>query len=305
MKIVFLDLATVDQGDLDLSGLKALNCVFYQSTTPEQVIERCQDAVAVIVNKVKMTSSIMLNLPKLKLICVAATGLNNIDLTNAKQQKITVSNVTNYCTDSVVQHVFSLISALNTCLLDYANDVKQGKWCESDQFCRLDFPIYELSGKTLGIIGYGVLGKAVEKVALAFGMSILRAESLTGQQYADRVPLEFLLQQSDIVTIHTPLTDMTQNMIGDQELSYMKSSALLINTARGGIVDELALAKALRSKKLRGAGFDVLSEEPPPKNHPLLATDLTNLLLTPHIAWASQLARQNVINRVVENLQLR
>ncbi|MBT4837682.1 MAG: D-2-hydroxyacid dehydrogenase [Methylococcales bacterium] len=305
MKIVFLDLATVDQGDLDLSGLKALNCVFYQSTTPEQVIERCQDAVAVIVNKVKMTSSIMLNLPKLKLICVAATGLNNIDLTNAKQQKITVSNVTNYCTDSVVQHVFSLISALNTCLLDYANDVKQGKWCESDQFCRLDFPIYELSGKTLGIIGYGVLGKAVEKVALAFGMSILRAESLTGQQYADRVPLEFLLQQSDIVTIHTPLTDMTQNMIGDQELSYMKSSALLINTARGGIVDELALAKALRSKKLRGAGFDVLSEEPPPKNHPLLATDLTNLLLTPHIAWASQLARQNVINRVVENLQIR
>jgi len=269
------------------------------------VIERCQDAVAVIVNKVKMTSSIMLNLPKLKLICVAATGLNNIDLTIAKQQKITVSNVTNYCTDSVVQHVFSLISALNTCLLDYANDVKQGKWCESDQFCRLDFPIYELSGKTLGIIGYGVLGKAVEKVALAFGMSILRAESLTGQQYADRVPLEFLLQQSDIVTIHTPLTDMTQNMIGDQELSYMKSSALLINTARGGIVDELALAKALRSKKLRGAGFDVLSEEPPPKNHPLLATDLTNLLLTPHIAWASQLARQNVINRVVENLQIR
>jgi glycerate dehydrogenase len=305
MKIVFLDLATVDQGDLDLSGLKALNCVFYQSTTPEQVIERCQDAVAVIVNKVKMTSSIMLNLPKLKLICVVATGLNNIDLTIAKQQKITVSNVTNYCTDSVVQHVFSLISALNTCLLDYANDVKQGKWCESDQFCRLDFPIYELSGKTLGIIGYGVLGKAVEKVALAFGMSILRAESLTGQQYADRVPLEFLLQQSDIVTIHTPLTDMTQNMIGDQELSYMKSSALLINTARGGIVDELALAKALRSKKLRGAGFDVLSEEPPPKNHPLLATDLTNLLLTPHIAWASQLARQNVINRVVENLQIR
>ena len=303
MHIVFLDIDSVDCGDLDRSDLQRMGCVFYPSTKPEQVVERLMQADIVITNKVGMDAPLLQAAPKLKLICVCATGTNNIDLVRAQTLGIQVDNITQYCTESVAQHVFSLILALNTRLLDYHRDVRAGMWSSSDQFCRLDYPITQLAGKVMGIVGYGVLGQAVAHLADAFGMSVLIAEALTCAPASGRTPLTTVLTQADVVSIHCPLSDQSRNLIGADELAMMKSSALLINTARGGIVHEQALADALRHHHIRGAGFDVLSQEPPPVDHPLLAQDLDNLLLTPHTAWASHQARQNALDAVGCNIR--
>lgn len=303
---VVLDEKSFNPGDLDLSGLYALldNWQVYQGTKPEQRFERLEDADIAIINKIQLDQPLLEKLPKLKLILLTATGMDNVDLEFCKQQGITVNNVTDYCTNSVSQHVFSLILALSTQLLKYQKLTKNGDWSRSGQFSSLDFPIQELSGKTLGLVGYGSLAKGVEKLALAFGMKIIISERAgTTEIREGRLPLEELLPQADVISIHCPLTPETQHLFAEKEFHLMKKSAFLINTARGAVVDNVALAIALRDNVIAGAGIDVLEQEPPPLDHPLLTDKLPNLILTPHIAWAAIEARQRVINKVAENLQ--
>jgi glycerate dehydrogenase len=241
---------------------------------------------------------------QLRLICVAATGTNNVDLEAAARLGITVCNCQGYSPPSVVQHVFALLLALFTRLPDYHKAVGLGRWQQAEQFCLLDYPIRELAGKTLGIVGYGELGKGVAQLAKAFAMQVLIAQRPgTLEPEEGRIPLPALLPQVDVLTLHCPLTPDTQGLIGEWELALMRRDAVLINTARGGIVDETALAKALRRSALGGAGVDVLSEEPPVHGNPLLAGDIPNLIVTPHSAWGSHESRQRLVEQLVENVQ--
>jgi len=305
MKGVFLDLGSLDMADLDLQGLEmtGIDWQMYQKTAATEVAERIQDCEVVITNKVVLDAGIISQARQLKLICVAATGTNNVDLQAAAKQAITVSNVRAYGTPSVVQHVFTLLTALNTSLLEYRKDILAGRWQQHDQFCFMDHPIRELSGAVMGIVGYGELGRGVASVAEAFGMQVLVAQRPgSGQPEADRLALDTLLPQVDVLSLHCPLTPETENLIGAKELALMKDSAILINTARGGIVDEQALADALCAGKLGGAGIDVLLQEPPVNGNVLLSADIPRLIVTPHIAWASKESRQRLLNQVVENI---
>jgi glycerate dehydrogenase len=238
----------------------------------------------------------------LKLICVAATGTNNIDLPAATKAGIQVSNARNYATASVVEHVFALLLTLTRRLDRYRNRVGDGDWRDSPEFCLFDETIGELAGHTMGIIGYGVLGQAVAKAARAFSMDIQIAQSLEGTPHPNRVSLETLLTTSDVISLHCPLSEATRGLIGAAELASMKQSAILINTARGGIVDEQALLNALQNNQLQAAAIDVLSEEPPRKRNPLIEALSSRLIVTPHVAWASQAARQRLTNELSENI---
>ncbi|PSF12563.1 D-2-hydroxyacid dehydrogenase [Marinobacter shengliensis] len=307
MKAVFLDTLTLGS-DVDLSPLEqvtgGLTC--YDRTAPEQVVERIQGFDTVLVNKVVLGREHFDACPELKTIAVVATGLNNIDRAAAKEHGITVMNVTNYGRSTVAQHTMALILALATRLLDYNRDARNGTWGKSDMFCLMDYPIMELEGKTLGIVGYGDLGQGVAERAKAFGMNIVLG-CRPGQQPGEvdgysRVPLNDLLAQADVLSLHCLLTNDTRNMIGERELGLMKPTALLVNTSRGGLVDEAALVNALRNGQIAGAGFDVLTEEPPRNGNPLLADDIPNLILTPHSAWASREARQRIVEITAGNL---
>jgi glycerate dehydrogenase len=302
---VILDLATIDCGDLDLSALGTAceRLEQYEQTEPQQVLERIAGATVVVTNKVGLDRDLLTAAPALRLICVAATGTNNVDIAAAHELGIAVSNVTGYATASVVQHVFALILAHATRLFDYRHAVREGAWAQSSQFCLLDFPIEELAGRTLGIVGYGELGRAVGHVAEAFGMRILVAQRPGGAPQPRRVPLDDLLPRVDVLTLHTPLAENTRNLIGAAELARMRPDALLVNTARGGIVDENALADALRQGTIGGAAVDVLTVEPPREGNPLLVPDIPNLIVTPHVAWASRSARQRLIDEVAENIR--
>jgi len=302
---VFLDLETVDQGDLNLFNLKQAlpHWDFYSTTAAAETAERIKNAAVIISNKVILDRNSLSQAKQLRLICIAATGTNNVDLKAAHDLGITVTNVTGYATPSVVQHVFSLMLALTTQLKNYSQAVADGVWQQSNQFCLLDFPIHELAGKNLGIIGYGELGRAVANVAKAFGMKILIAQRSGESLQPGRIPLKKLLPQVDVLSLHCPLADNTKNLIGKQALVLMKKEALLINTARGGIVDEAALASALRLGEIGGAGVDVLIQEPPVKDNPLLESGIPNLIVTPHIAWASRESRQRLIDELVANIK--
>ncbi|MCP5424132.1 MAG: 2-hydroxyacid dehydrogenase [Gammaproteobacteria bacterium] len=305
MQGVFLDKASLDYGDLDFSGLdKAVSEMrYFPTTAPEQVRERLAGAAVAISNKVMLDAAALEASPDLKLICVAATGTNNVDLAAATRLGITVCNCQAYGTPSVVQHVFSLMLALMTRLPDYHQAVREGRWQQAQQFCFLDYPIRELAGKTLGIVGYGELGRGVAHIAKAFGMTVLVAQRPGHHEQQDgRLPLTALLPQIDVLTLHCPLTPETRGLIGAWELALMKRDALLINAARGGIVDEAALAKALRSGALGGAGVDVLTVEPPAQGNPLLEP-IPNLIVTPHCAWGSQEARQRLLAQLAENIE--
>lgn len=302
---VFLDRSTLDLNDLDLNQLTSTDYDWhvYDHTSTAQTLERIQKATVVVSNKVVLDKTILDQTKSLKLISVAATGYNNIDLVAAKQRNIAVTNATAYGTPSVAQHVFTLILALSTRLNQYQSAVKAGDWGKSPMFCLLDFPITEISGKKLGIIGYGELGKGVANVAAGFGMQVLLAQRPGGEPQAGRISIPELLSQVDILSLHCPLTEATTNLIGAEELSRMKPSALLINTARGGLVDESALVEALEKGIIAGAGFDVLSKEPPTDGNPLLDCQHPNLIVTPHCAWGSQESRQRLLNTVAENIR--
>ncbi|MCG2582596.1 MAG: D-2-hydroxyacid dehydrogenase [Marinobacter sp.] len=307
MKAVFLDADTLGN-DVDLTPIEIVagGLVKHERTAPEQVLERIRGFDTVIVNKVVLNREHFEACPDLKTIAVVATGLNNIDQTAAKEHGIQVMNVTNYGRSTVAQHTMALMLALATRLLDYDRDVRAGRWGQSSMFCLMDHPIMELEGRTLGIVGYGDLGQGVAERARAFGMKILLA-ARPGQERGEvdgypRIPLDELLPQVDVLSLHCLLTNDTRNMIGARELEMMKRHALLINTSRGGLVDEQALADALRAGTIGGAGFDVLTQEPPRHGNPLLADDIPNLIITPHSAWASREARQRIVEITARNL---
>jgi len=301
---VFLDLDSIDQDDLDLSKLNAVvdSWQWHGLVKEGGLDEVLTGADVVVSNKVLLTDERLSKAKHLKLVCIAATGTNNIDLEAAARNNIAVCNVDGYATPSVVQHVFTLLLTLTTRFNEYTSAVKQGDWSRSKFFCLLDYPIRELDGKTIGIVGYGHLGKAVAKVAEAFGMKVLLAKRNIEDTRPDRVALHDLLPQVDVLSLHCPLTEETRGMIGADEMSLMKKDAVLINTARGGLVDEDALLDALKTQKIGGAGLDVLEKEPPPVGYPLLKDELPNLIVTPHTAWASRESRQRLIDEIALNI---
>lgn len=271
----------------------------HEVTAPGEVVERLRGAAIAITNKVRINGEMMAQLPDLKLIAVAATGTDVIDIKSAAAHGITVSNIRGYAFNTVPEHVVALMFALRRNLLAYATDVRAGVWQASRQFCFLSHKISDIAGSTLGIIGYGALGRSIAKRAEAVGMRILAYDAVPAEGLVD---LQTLLRDSDVITLHAPLTPETKGMIGATELKLMKRSAILINTARGGLVDEQALADALRSGEIAGAGFDVLTQEPPVAGNPLLAPDIPNLILTPHVAWASTEAMQILADQLIDNI---
>lgn len=301
---VFLDRGSLGEDGVDFSAFHRTlpRWEYHAATPPGEVARRIAAAHVVVTNKVPVDGDAMAGAGNLRLICVTATGTNNIDMAAARRRGITVCNVPGYATASVVQLVFALILALYTRLPAYHAAVRDGRWQRSEQFCLLDYPIHELAGKVMGIVGYGELGRAVDEVAAAFGMEVVAARR-AGAEQADRPPLKELLPRVDVLSLHCPLTPETRGLIGEQELALMKPTAVLINTARGGIVDEAALARALRGGVIAGAGVDVLTREPPVDDNPLLAPDVPNLIVTPHIAWASLEARQRLVDEVTGNIQ--
>ena len=304
-RAVFLDYTSLDLGDLDLDPLRRAfgDVQLCADTTPANVIERLQGARVAISNKVVLNAQTLAACPDLKLILVAATGTNNVDLEAARAQGITVANCQGYGTPSVAQHTLGLLLALATRLVDYTKAVAEGQWQQSNPFCLLDFPIVELEGKTLGLFGHGELGSAVAKLAEAFGMRVLIGQIPGRPARAGRLALDELLPQVDALTFHCPLTEHTRNFIGARELALLKPGAFVVNTARGGMIDEQALADALRSGHLGGAATDVLSVEPPRDGNPLLAADIPRLIITPHSAWGSREARQRIVGQLAQNAE--
>ncbi|MEG5266012.1 2-hydroxyacid dehydrogenase [Pseudomonas sp. JDS28PS106] len=304
-RAVFLDHTSLDLGDLDLGVLHECftDLQLHTSTAPDQVAPRLNGAQVAITNKVAIDAHTFASCPDLKLVLVTATGTNNVDLVSAREHGVTVCNCQGYGTPSVAQHTLLLLLALATRLPDYQKAVQQGLWQKSSQFCLLDFPIVELEGKTLGILGHGELGSAVARLAEAFGMRVLLGQIPGRPERPDRIALQELLPQVDALTLHCPLNEHTRNMLGAHELSLLKPHAFIVNTARGGLIDEQALADALRNGHLGGAASDVLSVEPPVNGNPLLAGDIPRLIVTPHSAWGAQEARQRIVAQVAENAQ--
>ena len=276
----------------------------YGSTRPEEVFERLKDATVAVVNKTPLGAEVLERLPRLKLIAVAATGTDNIDLEFCRARGIEVRNVRGYARETVPEHVLMLILALSRNLVGFREDVRAGLWQRSEHFCLHTRGIRDLHGSTLGIVGYGTLGRGVERLARAFGMEVLISEHKGAAEVREgRTPFAEVLRRSDVLTLHVPLNAETRNMLGYEELKQLKPTALLINCARGGLVEEAALARALREGRLGGAGLDVLSKEPPDANNPLLDPDLPNLIVTPHVAWAGRQAQQALADQLVDNIE--
>ncbi|HVE55791.1 MAG TPA: D-2-hydroxyacid dehydrogenase [Pyrinomonadaceae bacterium] len=276
----------------------------FASTEPEEVLERLRGATIAITNKVALRAATLEQLPELRMIAVAATGTDCIDTEYCREKGIVVSNVTDYSTHSVPEHVFALTLSLIRNLNAYQDDIRRGLWQKSPIFCLLDHPVRELYGATLGIIGYGNLGRGVEKIARAFGMKVLIAEHREAAEIRDgRTPFEEVLEKSDVLTLHCPLTAETRNLIGEREFAAMKKSAILINCGRGGLVDEKSLVDALQTGAIAGAGFDVLTTEPPRAGNILLDLQLPNLIVTPHIAWSSREGMQMLADILIDKLE--
>jgi len=276
----------------------------HAGTLEDQVVERLAGATVAVTNKVPLRAAAIERLPDLKMVAVAATGTDNVDLDACRARGIVVSNIRDYSVVSVPEHCFALLLALRRNLRAYTADVEAGRWERSTRFCLLDHPIGDLAGSRLGIVGYGALGRKVARLGRAFGMEIA-ATSRSPIVDADvlQLPLDELLGSADVVSLHLPLNAQTRHLIGARELGLMKKHALLLNTARGGLVDEAALAEALLAGTIGGAGFDVLSKEPPQADNPLLRLRLPNFILTPHVAWASGGAMQTLADMLVDNIE--
>jgi len=306
-KIVFLDAATY--GDVSLKRFTdTWDCTVHQVTNPDETAQRLSGYSIAVTNKVAIDKAIF-NSPEalgLKLITVAATGTDIIDRVEASLHGVKVCNVPGYATQSVAQFTMALILELSTRAASYSAAVKNGQWETSPVFSLFTYPSLELSGKKLGIIGYGSIGRAVAQMARAFGMEVLVAArpGAEGPTAKDRVPINQLLSEADIVSLHCPLTPETGNLINRQTLSLMKPTAFLINTARGALIDETALIEALRKKHIAAAAVDVISKEPPAANHPVIlaAKELDNLIVTPHTAWSAREARERLLKEVEENI---
>ncbi len=305
MKIVVLDGYTLNPGDLDWAPLKALgSCIIYPRTAPEQIIERAVDAEIILTNKTVLAGSTLAMLPKLKYIGVLATGVNVVDLDTAKKQEIIVTNVPGYSTGSVVQMVFALLLEITQQVGHHAAKVKEGEWVTCPDFSFRDRPLIELAGKTLGVVGYGQIGQQVAKIAQAFGMKVL-INTAHPEKYQQEKGLEFvdidnLFSDADVISLNCPLTEETGNLVNTARLARVKQGALLINTGRGQLIDEEAVAEALEEGYLGGYATDVLSQEPPNAENPLFSAP--NCFITPHIAWATDEARQRLLDIVVANI---
>ena len=273
-------------------------------TRPEEVVARLQHASVAITNKVPIRRDTLAQLPQLKLIAMAATGYDVIDVEACRERGVAVANIRNYAVHTVPEHAFALIFALRRNLMAYREDVLNGRWQKEEQFCFFDYPIRDLHGSTLGIFGEGVLGQATAKIASALGMKVLFADHAPPKATGvDFVPPEQVFAESDIISLHCPLTPASRHFIGMAQLQQMKRTALLINTSRGGLVDEEALKTALQTGLIAGAGFDVLSQEPPQNGNPLLEIRSPNFILTPHVAWASQQAMQFLADQLIDNIE--
>jgi glycerate dehydrogenase len=297
-KIVFLDRATLAV-PLRPPGFPH-DWRDYPATKTNQATDRLHGATIAVINKVQLRADTLAQLPDLKLIALAATGSDCIDKEYCRSHGITVCNIRDYATDSVPEHVLALIFALRRSLVAYDQDLRRGKWQTIDQFCYFDHPIHSIAGSTLGIVGHGTLGRALAERARALGMEVIATGAKPGPGL---VPLDELLRRSDIISLHCPLSEATRGMINAERLALMKPTAILINTARGPLIDEQALAEALRNGTIGGAGIDVLSEEPPRNGNILLDLDLPNLIVTPHIAWASEPAQQRLAEQLIGNLE--
>ncbi|MDM8559794.1 D-2-hydroxyacid dehydrogenase [Candidatus Parabeggiatoa sp. HSG14] len=303
MNIVVLDGYTLNPGDLSWTPLQSLgHCEIYDRTPDNLVVQYAANSEIVLTNKTLLTSTIIEQLPKLQYIGVLATGYNVVDTQAARERNIPVTNVPAYSTPSVVQMVFALLLELTRHVGLHAEGVRAGRWSNHADFCYWDKPLIALESLTIGIVGMGHIGQSVAKVAQSFGMQVL-AYQRTPKPIAGvkNVDLDSLFQQSDVISLHCPLTPETQHLINAQRLASMKPSAFLINTSRGPVVDETALAQALRENQIAGAGLDVLATEPPKPDNPLFG--LENCFITPHIAWATQTARQTLLDMTVANIQ--
>ncbi len=304
MKAVFLDYATVGP-DLDMSPVTDLvpDLEIFDITPHELTAERVRDAEIVFTNKIRFDDATLASAKSLRFIGLTATGTDNVDLIAAEKHGIAVCNIRGYCTQSVAEHVFALLLNFTHSISRYAQSVQDGDWERSADFCMLKFPLRELSGMTLGIVGYGELGHGVERLAREFNMSICVSRR-PGASKADddRVDFHEMLGRADVVTLHCPLNDQTRNLFGEEEFRLMKPDAILINTARGGLIDSAALAAALRNGEIGAAAVDVLPEEPPVDGDPLLDYDGSNLVITPHVAWGTIESRQGAIDELAANL---
>lgn len=304
MNIHVLDGFTLNPGDLSWGEVKSLGaCAIYDRTPPDQVLARAAGAEILLINKTLLTRDHIQKLPELKYIGVLATGTNVVDLAAARERNIPVTNVPAYGTKSVAQATFALLLELAHRTGHHAQTVRDGKWTHCGEWCYWDFPLVELDGLTMGIVGFGRIGRAVAELAHAFGMNVLAhsPSAKTGLAFVRFVDLETLFRQSDVVSLHCQLTPQTKNLVNAERLGWMKPSAFLLNTSRGALVDERALADTLNAGKIAGAGVDVLSVEPPPADNPLLRA--TNCIITPHNAWATRAARARLMGIAVENVR--
>ncbi len=305
MKAVFLDYSTMGP-DLDLGPIRRVlpDLEIFDSTDDSEIGERIRDAEFVFANKFQLTPALLEYAAKLRFIGLTATGTDNVDLDSAKQHGIAVCNIRAYCTQSVVEHVFGVMLMLTHSLGRYDKSVRAGEWQQADDFCVLAHPVRELSAMTLGIVGYGELGQGVARIAKAFGMQVLVSQRPGLINQGDgRVPFKQVLEQADVISLHCPLNETTRHLFDAEAFRQMKKGAFLINTARGALIDSTALADALQSGQLAGAGIDVLAKEPPVHGDPLLNYAADNLIITPHIAWATNEARQNAIDELAANVE--
>lgn len=305
MKIVVLDGGTLNPGDLSWDELKQLGaCKIHDRTAPEDVVPRARDAEIVLVNKVVLSREIIERLPRLRYIGVTATGYDVVDVRAARERDIPVTNVPTYATQSVAQMAFAHLLNLTQRVAHHARTVVEGKWSEAEDFCYWDYPLVELAGLTMGIVGLGRIGRATAGLALAFGMRVLANDKYPPEsppEGIEMVGLDTVFRQSDVVSLHCPLTPETAGLVDAERLALMKESAFLINTSRGPLIDERALTEALNAGRIAGAGLDVLAEEPPPPDNPLLAAK--NCYVTPHIAWATRSSRARLLDTAVENVE--
>lgn len=305
MKAVLLDWDTMGP-DLDIGEMRALlpSLDIYGDTSPEQTIGRIGDADIVLGNKVGLTAAVFEACPSIRFIGLTATGTDNVDIEAARRHGIAVANIRAYCTQSVVEHIFACLLDLSHSLRQYSRDVRDGAWSRADNFCLITHPIRELSAMTLGLVGYGELARGVERIARAFNMEVLVAARPGSNDVPDgRVAFDELLARADVVSLHCPLNDTTRRLFGAAEFRKMKDTAVLINTARGGLVDSRALADALERGDIAAAAVDVLPQEPPVAGDPLLDYAGDNLIVTPHIAWGTLQARQNAIDELTANIR--
>lgn len=305
LRITVLDGYGLNPGDLSWDGMARLGRLTVYDRTPADItIERAKDSEIVITNKTRLDADTIAALPNLKYIGVLATGYNVVDVKAAAEHGVTVTNIPAYSTMSVAQMVFALVLAITNRVEHYTEENRSGRWSHNPDFCYWDFPLTELAGKTMGIVGLGNIGQAVARIALAFGMNVMALTSKQQGQFdnnKEKVELSTLLREADIVTLHCPLTRETEHMINASTLSLMKPTAILINTGRGPLIDEQAVANALKEGRLGAFGADVLSSEPPAADNPLLSAP--NAFVTPHIAWATREARERLMEIAVANLE--